>query len=48
MLSTLASHCLYAKRSKCIFGVSEVEYLGHIVTGKGVKANPKKVAAMLE
>ncbi|KAF5474574.1 hypothetical protein F2P56_006462 [Juglans regia] len=48
VLSTLASCCLYAKRSKCLFWVPEVEYLGHIVTSKGVKPDPKKVGAMLE
>ncbi|XP_040999388.1 uncharacterized mitochondrial protein AtMg00860-like [Juglans microcarpa x Juglans regia] len=48
VLNTLASHCLYAKRSKCLFGVPEVEYLGHIVTSAGVKADPKKIAAMLD
>lgn len=48
VLQTLATHCLYAKRSKCLFGVSEVEYLGHIVTRHGVKADPKKVTAMLD
>ncbi|XP_041009475.1 uncharacterized protein LOC121253540 [Juglans microcarpa x Juglans regia] len=48
VLRTLAYHCLYAKRSKCLFGVNEVEYLGHIVTIGGVKADPKKVAAMLD
>lgn len=26
----------------------EVEYLGHLVSEKGVRANPKKVASMLD
>ena len=37
---------LYAKKSKCTFGHSEVEYLGHIVSSEGVKIDPKKVLAM--
>ena len=36
------------KRSKCAFGSSEVEYLGHIVTKDGVRVDPKKVVAMKE
>ncbi|XP_042944794.1 uncharacterized mitochondrial protein AtMg00860-like [Carya illinoinensis] len=47
VLETLP-HKLYAKRSKCLFGVVEVDYLGHIVKEEGVKAYPKDVAAMLE
>jgi hypothetical protein len=34
------------KRSKCAFGVHEVEYLGHIVSQEGVRVDPKKVATM--
>ena len=29
----LCKHVLYAKLSKCEFGVREVDYLGHIVGG---------------
>ena len=39
---------LYAKPSKCFFGVQEVEYLGHIVSHEGVKADPKKIKAIKE
>ena len=38
-------HQLYAKKSKCVFGCAEVEYLSHIIFGKGVKADPKKTLA---
>lgn len=31
VLQLLEHKQLYAKRSKCFFGVHEVEYLGHIV-----------------
>ena len=37
------------KLKKCQFGVSRIEYVGHVVTGgEGVSMNPKKVEALLE
>ena len=36
VFDALLSHQLYAKNSKCVFECSEVEYLGHIILGKGV------------
>ena len=39
---------LYAKTSKCSFGVQEVEYLGHIVSHEGVKVDPNKIKAIKE
>ncbi|XP_074282884.1 putative mitochondrial protein AtMg00860 [Silene latifolia] len=47
-LQILRKHNLFAKRSKCIFGVNEVDYLGHIISGEGVSTFPSKVKAMLE
>lgn len=38
---------LYVKLSKCTFAKGEVEYLGHIISGKGVSTNPKKIEAMV-
>jgi len=35
------------KRSKYTFIERKVEYLGHIITGKGVSTNPKKIEAMV-
>lgn len=46
VLSTLAKHHLYANKSKCMFAYMEVEYLGRLISGEGVKAGPKKTAAM--
>jgi hypothetical protein len=37
VLQLLKEQQLYAKPSKCFFGVKEVEYLGHIVSHEGVK-----------
>ena len=46
VLHTMRVHQLYAKRSKCVFGVSQVEYLGHIISDEGVATDPSKVTAM--
>jgi len=35
------------KRSKCSFAQQQLEYLGHIISDKGVSTNPAKTAAML-
>nr|XP_027067528.1 uncharacterized protein LOC113693155 [Coffea arabica] len=48
VLNILQEHQLYAKRSKCSFTQTEVEYLGHIISGEGVRADPKKVDSMLK
>ncbi|XP_062173762.1 uncharacterized protein LOC133879249 [Alnus glutinosa] len=47
VLQTLKQHQLYAKQSKCRFGVAEIEYLGHLISEKGVRADPMKIQAML-
>lgn len=47
ILEVLLSHQLFAKQSKCVFGSFEVEYLGHVIFGEGVKADPKKLSAMV-
>nr|GEX28424.1 Ty3/gypsy retrotransposon protein [Tanacetum cinerariifolium] len=39
-------HQFYVKQSKCVFGDVTLEYLGNIIFGKGVKMDPKKVAAV--
>ena len=31
-----------------MFATSEVEYLGHIIFGEGVKTDPKKIATMVD
>lgn len=46
VLSTLRQHQLFAKLSKCIFGQSEIEYLGHIVSRQGVATDPTKLAVI--
>ena len=48
VLKLLKEKKLYAKTSKCFFGVQEVEYLGHIVSHEGVKVDPNKIKAIKE
>ncbi|XP_060969706.1 uncharacterized protein LOC133036944 [Cannabis sativa] len=47
-LQRLREHQLYAKYKKCEFWLSEVAFLGHIVTNGGIKVDPAKVAAVKE
>ena len=37
---------LYAKDSKCCFGMDKVEYLRHFISGKGVETDPRKIKAI--
>lgn len=45
-LQLLRQHQLFAKMTKCVFGKMEVEYLGHLVSVKGVSAEPSKLQAI--
>ena len=38
---------MYIQLSKCNFAVTEVEYLGHIVSDKGIRPDPKKISAIV-
>lgn len=48
VLEVLRQHQLYAKASKCVFSCLEVEYLGHVISKEGVKADPLKISAIME
>ena len=48
VLNLLRENQLFAKASKSEFFQEEVEFLGHIVTQKGVKTDPKKCQAVLQ
>ena len=34
---------LYLKRSKCVFGTRQIEYLGHVIGKEGVATDLKKI-----
>lgn len=48
VLQLLREHYLYAKRSKCSFGVAQVEYLGYVVSKNGVSTSPAKIRGVRE
>ena len=47
VLQLLRDHQLYAKFSKCEFWLSEVGFLGHVVSASGVSVDPRKVEAVM-
>lgn len=48
VFQTLLEGRFFLKGSKCLFGQRQLEYLGHIVSGKGVQPDPSKIKAMVE
>ncbi|XP_020245342.1 uncharacterized protein LOC109823469 [Asparagus officinalis] len=46
-LQTLREHQLYAKFSKCEFWLSEVRFLGYVISKDDIVADPAKVEAVL-
>jgi hypothetical protein len=48
VLHLLSQHQLFLKQSKCAFGASKVEYLGHLVGKDGIRVDPQKIEAMQE
>ncbi|XP_058756484.1 uncharacterized protein LOC131629722 [Vicia villosa] len=47
VLSVLREKQLFAKFSKCEFWMSEVKFLGHVISGGGVAVDPSKVEAVI-
>ena len=47
VLQLLRDHHLYAKFSKYEFWLTEVGFLGHVVSTSGVSVDPKKVEAVM-
>jgi hypothetical protein len=43
VLEVLRQHQLFAKRSKWTFAQKKIEYLGHIISSKGVATDPAKL-----
>ncbi|CAM8880125.1 unnamed protein product [Rhodiola kirilowii] len=46
VFSILRQHHLYLKMSKCTFGATRIEYLGHIISAEGVSTDPSKIKAV--
>jgi hypothetical protein len=42
------NNCFVANMSKCKFGCLEVDYLGHVISGKGVAVDPGKIQCVLD
>ena len=47
ILQLLRDHKLYAKFSKCEFWLTEVRFLGHVVSLLGVSVDPEKVEVVM-
>ena len=47
VLQLLRDHQLYAKFSKCEFWLTEVRFLGHVVSASGVSVDPEKVEVVM-
>ncbi|WVZ63441.1 hypothetical protein U9M48_013075, partial [Paspalum notatum var. saurae] len=47
VLDKLKEHQFYLKHSKCSFGQTSVEYLGHVISMDGVGTDPQKTTAMV-
>jgi len=48
VLEILRERQLYGKLSKCEVWLEEVQFLGHVISAKGISVNPAKVEAMLK
>ncbi|KAA0043868.1 Retrotransposable element Tf2 [Cucumis melo var. makuwa] len=48
VFAVLRDNQLYANRKKCVFAHSQIQYLGHIISKKGVEADQDKVHSMLQ
>nr|GEZ34861.1 reverse transcriptase [Tanacetum cinerariifolium] len=48
VLQVMQDNTLFAKKSKCSFAMTQVEYLGHKISTQGVSTDPSKIKAMLK
>jgi hypothetical protein len=48
VLTCLREHQLYAKFNKCLFWLEEIQFLGHVLSTKGIAVDPSKVKDILE
>lgn len=47
-MQVLRTERFYVKPSKCCFGRRQVEYLGHWISGEGVRVDASKIQAMVD
>ena len=47
VLQAFREHRLYAKFNKCEFWLTEVRFLGHVVSSSGVSVDPEKVKEVM-
>jgi hypothetical protein len=48
VLSIMEEQSLYSKESKCEIGMTEVNYLGHIIGKKGVQIHQENIQAIID
>ena len=48
VLDVLKEHQLYGKLSKCEFWLEEVQFLGHVISAKGIAVDPAKIETVLK
>lgn len=48
VLQCLRDNQLYANLAKCEFFQSEIQYLGHIISGEGISVDPAKIQAIVD
>jgi F0F1-type ATP synthase beta subunit len=48
VLRIMEAQSLYAKESKCEFGMAEMLYLGHIISAQGVQVHQEKIKAIMD
>jgi hypothetical protein len=48
ILSIVEEQSLYAKESKCEFGMTKILYLGHVVNAQGVPVHREKIQVVLD
>ena len=46
LMRRFAHYGVVLNKDKCVFGVSEITFLGHLVTQEGIKPHPQKVEAI--
>ncbi|KAH9329027.1 hypothetical protein KI387_001135 [Taxus chinensis] len=48
VLQVLREHHLFGNLEKCSFFQSEIQYLGHIITGEGISVDPSNIYAIID